>query len=109
MARFLGHANVYEKERVQGLGLRDPLPDAPYVLLRSDLITLSRTPNRGDVSATLSRLESAGAAHTLLLELPTGLPLHWTGFTRELPAGLGPGDTVGVHIPPGAVLGLEAG
>ena len=105
VARFLGHTNVFEKERAQGLGLRDPLPDASHILLRSDLITLGR----GDVSATLVRRESAGAAHTLLLELPTGLPFHWTGFTRELPAELGPGDTVKVHIPPQAVLGLEAG
>ena len=108
VARFLGHANVYERERVRGLEPCDPLPDAPFILLRSDLVTLSRAPGRGDVSATLVRRESAGAAHTLLLELPTGLPLHWTGFTRELPAGLGPGDAVRVHIPPGAVLGLEA-
>ena len=62
------------------------------------------------MSATLVRFERAGAAHTLLLELhPTNLPLHWTGFSRELPAGLGPGDTVNVHIPPDAVLGLDTG
>ena len=119
VARFLGHINVFNKEQVQGLGLRDPLPDAPHILLRSDLISLSPIPaqgskrqgeRQGDVSATLVRFERAGAAHTLLLELhPTGLPLHWTGFSRELPAGLGPGDTVNVHIPPHAVLGLDAG
>ncbi len=109
VARFLGHTNVYERERVRGLEPCDPMPDAPFILLRSDLITLSRAPGRGDVSATLVRLERAGAAHTLLLELhPTGLPFQWTGFTRELPAGLGPGDTVKIHVPPHAVLGLEA-
>ena len=127
VARFLGHTNVFDREQVQGLGLRHLPPDAPHILLRSDLISLSSTAAEGsasqderrtkrgdekqrDVSATLVRFERAGAAHTLLLELhPTGLPLHWTGFTRELPAGLEPGDTVRVHIPPGAVLGLETG
>ncbi len=104
IAQFLGHTNIYETLVHEGLRtLASTSLEHPYVLIRSDLVCLGS----GEMSAALLSHTQTGAVHRLELELhPFGLRFMWTGFSRELPQGLEPGQTLQLHIPEHAVVGL---
>ena len=104
-AQFLGHTNVYESIVHEGLRtLASPSAEKPYILIRSDLVCLGS----GEMSADLLSYAQVGALHHLELELhPFGLRFFWTGFSREIPSGLEVGQTLQLHIPEHAVVGLD--
>jgi ABC-type Fe3+/spermidine/putrescine transport system ATPase subunit len=100
VARFLGHRNIYRRGEVEGLAKLE----APLVLLRSDLITLGRGAHR----ALVLSHGQLGALHELELKLDSpAIKLLWSGFAREMPAGIRAGDHVQLEILPGAMAGLE--
>lgn len=105
IAQFLGHTNIYEGLAHEGLRTltRTPL-EQPYVLIRSDLVSLGS----GEMSASLLSHVQVGAVHTLMLELhPFGLRFLWRGFSREVPEEPQVGQTIPLHIPEQAVVGLD--
>lgn len=104
LAKFLGHRNLYRTREHPILNTFKGHPiDSAHTLLRTDLITLGRGPHQ----ATLTSRTRTGALHELELTLsPHPLPLIWSGFTRELPQEVQPGDTLPLHIPPDAVVEL---
>lgn len=101
IARFIGHHNIYTQAQLNLIdGISGP------ALLRSDLIRL----NTGEITATVQRYTTLGSEHLLSLLIPAWqLTLHWRGFTRELPATLGVGDTLHLQIPPHAWVTLSDG
>ena len=104
IARFLGHANIYEAGREGLEALAGTSSEHPHVLVRSDLVCLGS----GDQRATLLSHQQVGARHTLMLELrPSSLRFVWTGFSRELPAALELGQPLSLHIPEEAIVGLD--
>ena len=104
IARFLGHTNIYNTSVHEGLStLSEPPTQQPYILIRSDLVCLGS----GEVRATLLRHTQVGATHQLELNLqPFDVRFLWTGFARELPPTLQVGQTLELHIPEHAVVGL---
>ena len=105
LARFLGHDNVYETLSHEGLRfLASTSVEKPYVLIRSDLTCLGS----GEMRATLLSHVRTGAVHTLELNLhPFDLRFYWHGFSREMPPTLEVGQTISIHIPKRAVVGLD--
>ena len=105
IARFLGHTNIYETLVHEGLRtLASTSIEQPYILIRSDSVCLGS----GEMSAELLSHAQTGAVHTLEFDLhPFGLRFVWTGFSREVPSGLELGQTLNLHIPEHAVVGLD--
>ena len=102
-AQFLGHTNVYESLVHEGLRTLANTSQ-PYILIRSDLVCLGS----GEMSADLLSYAQVGALHRLELELhPFGLRFFWTGFSREVPDGLEVGQTLQLHVPEHAIVGLD--
>src|SRR5690625_2389913 len=88
IASFLGYRNLYPASVLPGTGTEG-------VLLREDLVRLG-----GAETATVTGITRNAGSTELELHLPErGLTFAWSGFERELPAGLAAGDEVSVAIP----------
>ena len=98
VARFLGHANLYNAKQ-----LKDVPQVAGNAVLQSDRIHLGE----GTLEATVQAHQTVGAIHQLwLLVKAWNLSLRWQGYTREVPEGLEVGDTVKLNVPDDAWLEL---
>lgn len=97
-ARFLGYRNIYRKDQ-----LISSIHTADRLLLKEQLVRLG-----DDISAELLAIEPVDHRLRLLLRVPSwGLELEWTGYRRELPAGLEVGDSLGLEVPAAAWVALE--
>ena len=102
VARFLGHANLYDARRHPALRR---LADADFVLLRSDLIRLSADRRDGAYPARVLTHTTTGSVHTIALEVPDlGVEVVWQGATRELIELQG---DVWLAVPERAVVAIE--
>lgn len=102
VARFLGHSNLFDSYTHPWFGT---LTDAPFVLLRSDLLELCNKHKEGGLQAEVTHHAIIGAEHSLQLALPElNLSLRWQGTARELPELSRP---LWLYLPPGAVVGID--
>ncbi len=102
VARFLGHQNLYAHTELKTAELPSEFSLAPFLLLRSELIKLSK----GNTIASVKNHSQIGSLHKLKLYLPDyDITVHWEGFERDIPAELN--KQLRVHIPNAAWLPLE--
>lgn len=97
-ARFLGYRNIY-----RGGDLGPQRRTGKRLLLKEELVRMG-----GDTPAELLALEPVDHRLRLLLRVPSwNVELEWTGYRRELPAGLQVGDSIGLDVPESAWIELE--